>query len=62
LSDSQRRQLLESLLNTGWSNQNSGRDCIQKTYEFLDFNEAFGFMNRIALKAEAIHRFDKLLA
>tara|TARA_R110000868_G_scaffold11116_8_gene54480 strand:- start:11850 stop:12173 length:324 start_codon:yes stop_codon:yes gene_type:complete len=29
-----------------------GRDAIAKGYKFKDFNEAFGFMSRVALKAE----------
>lgn len=29
-----------------------GRDAIRKTFRFGDFNEAFGFMSRIALKAD----------
>ena len=29
-----------------------GRDAIAKAYKFKDFNEAFGFMSRVALKAE----------
>jgi 4a-hydroxytetrahydrobiopterin dehydratase len=29
-----------------------GRDAIQKTFKFKDFNEAFGFMARAALVAE----------
>ena len=29
-----------------------GRDAIAKTFSFGDFNEAFGFMTRIALAAE----------
>lgn len=29
-----------------------GRDAIQKAYRFGDFNEAFGFMSRVALEAE----------
>ena len=29
-----------------------GRDAIRKSYRFRDFNEAFGFMSRTALKAE----------
>jgi len=28
------------------------RDAIQKSFRFQDFNEAFGFMGRIALMAE----------
>ncbi len=29
-----------------------GRDAIQRTFTFRDFNEAFGFMARVALVAE----------
>ena len=29
-----------------------GRDAIAKSYRFKDFNEAFAFMNRVALMAE----------
>ncbi len=32
----------------------SDRDAIQKTYVFKDFNTAFGFMARVALKAETM--------
>ncbi len=35
----------------GWSEVN-GRDAIAKTFTFRDFNEAFGFMTRVALVAE----------
>jgi len=31
-----------------------GRDAINKTFQFDDFNAAFGFMSRAALKAEAM--------
>lgn len=31
-----------------------GRDAITKTYIFLDFNEAFGWMVRVALMAEKV--------
>ena len=34
-----------------WS-EVDGRDAIQKTFKFKDFNQAFGFMTRIALEAE----------
>jgi 4a-hydroxytetrahydrobiopterin dehydratase len=30
----------------------AGRDAIQRTFTFRDFNEAFGFMARVALVAE----------
>jgi 4a-hydroxytetrahydrobiopterin dehydratase len=36
---------------TGWR-EVSGRDAIAKTYKFADFNAAFGFMTRVALKAD----------
>ena len=32
-----------------------GRDAISKTFQFGDFNAAFGFMSRAALKAEAMN-------
>lgn len=32
-----------------------GRDAIQKTFQFRDFNEAFGFMTRVALKADKMN-------
>src|SRR6478736_10371985 len=35
----------------GWS-EVSGRDAIARTFIFRDFNEAFGFMARVALVAE----------
>lgn len=34
-----------------WS-EVSGRDAITRKFEFADFNEAFGFMSRVALLAE----------
>ena len=30
----------------------SGRDAIRRNFKFDDFNQAWGFMNRIALEAE----------
>lgn len=35
----------------GWSPV-EGRDAIKKTFRFKDFNEAFGFMTRVALLAD----------
>jgi 4a-hydroxytetrahydrobiopterin dehydratase len=35
----------------GWSAV-EGRDAIQKTFKFEDFNAAFGFMTRVAMQAE----------
>lgn len=31
-----------------------GRDAIQRSYKFADFNAAFGFMSRAALMAEKL--------
>ena len=36
---------------SGWS-EAAGRDAIARTFTFRDFNEAFGFMARVALAAE----------
>ncbi|SDF88603.1 pterin-4-alpha-carbinolamine dehydratase [Paraburkholderia phenazinium] len=30
----------------------AGRDAIQRHFKFTDFNEAFGFMTRVAIKAQ----------
>lgn len=35
----------------GWSDV-AGRDAICRSFQFRDFNEAFGFMTRAALMAE----------
>jgi 4a-hydroxytetrahydrobiopterin dehydratase len=37
----------------GWS-EVTGRDAIARTFSFKDFNEAFGFMTRVALVAEKL--------
>lgn len=36
---------------SGWA-ETAGRDAIAKSYRFADFNAAFGFMTRVALKAD----------
>ena len=38
---------------TGWS-EVKGRDAIGKKFVFADFNQAFGFMARVALAAEKL--------
>lgn len=43
--------MLKPLFQTGWQVQ-SNRDAIEKEFKFKDFNEAFGFMSRVALLAE----------
>jgi 4a-hydroxytetrahydrobiopterin dehydratase len=49
LSADARKQALKEL--AGWS-ETPGREAIAKTFTFKDFNEAFGFMSRVALIAE----------
>ena len=39
---------------SGWSKGEGARDAIQKTFKFKDFNQAFGFMTRVAIKAEQL--------
>lgn len=36
----------------GWAKVEGDRDAIRKTYRFDDFNQAFGFMTRVALMAD----------
>ncbi|XP_032680843.1 probable pterin-4-alpha-carbinolamine dehydratase [Odontomachus brunneus] len=51
LTSEERQQSLSPLLSTGWTIQ-SDRDAIYKEFVFNNFNEAFGFMTRVALQAE----------
>ncbi|KAF7710379.1 pterin-4-alpha-carbinolamine dehydratase [Silurus meridionalis] len=47
----EREQLLPMLHNSQWSEVVS-RDALYKEFVFKDFNQAFGFMSRVALQAE----------
>ena len=49
LSEQARKQAFGKL--KGWSKV-EGRDAIARSFMFKDFNEAFGFMTRVALVAE----------
>jgi|SRR6266576_1893915 len=49
LSAEARKSALQGL--PGWS-EVAGREAIARTFTFKDFNEAFGFMARVALVAE----------
>ena len=49
LEKSNRAEALDAL--DGWTDVD-GRDAISKTYTFKDFNQAWGWMNRVALVAE----------
>ncbi|GAB4365223.1 MAG: 4a-hydroxytetrahydrobiopterin dehydratase [Kiloniellaceae bacterium] len=52
LSDQDRQQLAAGL--PGWAPV-EGRDAIKKTFQFKSFNEAWGFMSRVALAAEKLN-------
>ena len=52
LDDAARRAALAEL--TEWTAL-EGRDAIARTFRFKTFNEAFGFMTRVALKAERMN-------
>ena len=49
LTGAERHDALRQL--PGWS-EVEDRDAIGKTFHFTDFNEAFAFMTRVALRAE----------
>jgi len=49
LTEQMRKSMLSGL--KGWT-ELAAQDAITKTFTFKDFNEAFGFMSRVALVAE----------
>ena len=49
LAGAARSRALASL--KGWKKVR-GRDALHNSYKFSDFNEAFGFMTRVAIKAD----------
>jgi 4a-hydroxytetrahydrobiopterin dehydratase len=51
LDDAARAGLAAAL--PGWSPAGGGRDAIRREFRFRDFSEAWGFMARVALLAEA---------
>merc|ERR1712240_101515 len=51
LTEDMRKLQLNPLLEKGWT-MVKDRDAIYKEFIFKDFNQAFGFMSRIALKAD----------
>lgn len=52
LSRQEKQEILEKL--SGWE-MVKDRDAIFKSFAFQDFNTAFGFMSRVALKAEKMN-------
>merc|ERR1712002_652031 len=53
LTEEERSSQLAPLLSKGWT-MVEGRDAIYKEFLFKDFNQAFGFMTRVALKADKV--------
>jgi len=51
LSKEEREVLIKPVLERGWIILGN-RDALKKNFKFGDFNQAFGFMSRIALEAE----------
>jgi 4a-hydroxytetrahydrobiopterin dehydratase len=51
LESEDRAKALAALTEIGWT-EVEGRDAITKRFVFSDFNEAFGWMTRVALVAE----------
>jgi 4a-hydroxytetrahydrobiopterin dehydratase len=49
LTDAERAAALAAL--PGWTLV-EGRDAMRRSFKFADFNQAFGFMSRVALHAE----------
>jgi len=54
LTSGERSELLTPLLDKGWS-MVENRDAIYKEFLFKDFSQSWGFMSRIALKAEQMN-------
>jgi len=52
LNDAQLIEALKPLNN--WTKHHT-RSAIEKTFTFKDFNQAFGFMTQVALKAETLN-------
>uniref|UniRef100_A0A8C7X5N8 4a-hydroxytetrahydrobiopterin dehydratase n=1 Tax=Oryzias sinensis TaxID=183150 RepID=A0A8C7X5N8_9TELE len=54
LPPADRDQLMMELRATGWM-EVEDRDAIFKEFHFKTFNQAFGFMSRVALQAEKMN-------
>ncbi|KAJ3049130.1 putative pterin-4-alpha-carbinolamine dehydratase [Rhizophlyctis rosea] len=52
LEEPDRSKNLTPLLSSGWKFPETAKDRITKSFQFNDFNEAFGFMTRVALVAD----------
>ncbi len=54
LTDTERNNLLTPLFKNGWR-MVENRDAITKTFTFTNFVEAFGWMTKIAIRAEKLN-------
>ncbi|XP_014439090.1 pterin-4-alpha-carbinolamine dehydratase 2 [Tupaia chinensis] len=54
LTAEERNQVILDLKAAGWA-ELSERDAIYKEFAFKNFNQAFGFMTRVALQAEKMN-------
>ncbi|XP_073476917.1 pterin-4-alpha-carbinolamine dehydratase 2 isoform X2 [Aquarana catesbeiana] len=54
LTPEERTQTLQQLQSLGWI-EVTARDAIYKEFAFKTFNQAFGFMTRVALQAEKMN-------
>ena len=61
LTENERQVQLPPLLNAGWTMATDGRDAIEKKFQFPDFSRAWGFMSRVALKAEQMNHHPEWL-
>jgi hypothetical protein len=55
LTEAQRENSIQRLCSSpmGWT-YCKGRDALSKRFQFRDFNEAFGFVSRVAMLAEKV--------
>ncbi|KAM5168860.1 pterin-4-alpha-carbinolamine dehydratase 2 [Callospermophilus lateralis] len=60
LAAEERNQVMLDLKAAGWS-ELSERDAIYKEFSFKNFNQAFGFMSRVALQAEKMNHHPEWL-
>ena len=58
LTTDERKAFVEPLKNNEWELVD-GRDAIKKKFKFENFNEAFGFMTRIALQADKVGKVER---
>jgi 4a-hydroxytetrahydrobiopterin dehydratase len=54
LTEAERKAALPALGDAGWG-ATDGRDAIRKVWKFRNFSEAWAFMSRAALAAEAMN-------